>query len=215
MGKTFFSADLHFGHKGILNYCDRPFKDVDHMTNVIVEYHNSIVGPEDTVYILGDFSMNPKWAKRLVPLLNGNLYLIPGNHDACFIGHKKHEKMRQKYLEAGFKGIYQWKFHTLSNGENVFLSHLPYAADYNYTYDDRYIEHRLKDTGTKLLCGHVHEAWVKLENQVNVGIDAHNMKYLTEDAVIKLLADPRKFIPVKTRFLYKVKKWWKGLKKVI
>lgn len=34
---TFFTSDTHFGHANIINLCKRPFKDVNHMNEVLVD----------------------------------------------------------------------------------------------------------------------------------------------------------------------------------
>ena len=81
MGKIFFGSDFHFGHQNILNYCSRPYRDLEEMHLAIVSIWNNTVTPEDTVYVLGDFSLNPKWAELMLPQMNGTKILIKGNHD--------------------------------------------------------------------------------------------------------------------------------------
>lgn len=79
MRNIWFFADPHFGHAKIIKYCDRPFRDVDHMNETLVANYNSLVGSSDTVYILGDFAWkeHAKFAFRL----NGKKTLLLGNHD--------------------------------------------------------------------------------------------------------------------------------------
>ncbi len=79
---TLFAADTHFGHANILRYqaATRPFKDLNHMHEVIIANWNRVVKPADTVYHLGDFGFGP--AVRLArKRLNGKIRLILGNHD--------------------------------------------------------------------------------------------------------------------------------------
>lgn len=45
---TFFTSDTHFGHANIINLCNRPFKDVNHMNDMLVENWNSVVSDEET-----------------------------------------------------------------------------------------------------------------------------------------------------------------------
>ena len=54
---TFFTSDTHFGHANIINLCNRPFKDVNHMNDMLVENWNSVVSDDDTVFHLGDFAL--------------------------------------------------------------------------------------------------------------------------------------------------------------
>lgn len=37
MSKLFFTSDHHFGHANIIKFCNRPFKDVDEMNEVLIE----------------------------------------------------------------------------------------------------------------------------------------------------------------------------------
>lgn len=50
------TSDLHFGHKNIIKYENRPFKDIEEMDKAIIELWNKTVKKDDKIYILGDFS---------------------------------------------------------------------------------------------------------------------------------------------------------------
>jgi calcineurin-like phosphoesterase family protein len=77
-----FTSDTHFGHRNIIRYCNRPFKNVWEMNHQLIENWNAVVRPEDTVYHLGDFSfLAPKQAKDLIECLNGTIKIVRGNHD--------------------------------------------------------------------------------------------------------------------------------------
>ena len=79
---VFFISDLHLGHENILQYDNRPYKDLDEMHNDIVEKWNSVVKTDSTVFYLGDFCM--KFSEQIVELLkslNGTIHFIMGNHD--------------------------------------------------------------------------------------------------------------------------------------
>ena len=82
MGKTFYIADTHFGHKNIINFDNRPFSSTKEMEDVIVKNWNSVVTNDDDVYILGDFCWDKEdeWI-RILNRLNGRKFLIKGNHD--------------------------------------------------------------------------------------------------------------------------------------
>ena len=71
--KRFVIADLHLGHENIIKYCNRPFKDANHMNETIVNNWNSVVSDGDIVYILGDFSMkfDQEKTKTILDRLNG------------------------------------------------------------------------------------------------------------------------------------------------
>lgn len=83
MADVFFTADSHFGHKGILRLSQRPFKSVEEMEDGLVERWNAAVRPGDVVYHLGDFCFKgSKAAEQVLARLNGEIVLIRGNHDS-------------------------------------------------------------------------------------------------------------------------------------
>lgn len=206
MSKVYFTSDLHFGHKSVIDYCKRPYKDLEEMHKSFIEIWNSTVEEGDLVYVIGDFSLNKKWSREIVPLLKGYKILISGNHDACFKFDPKNDKQHaidganrrynkacEQYLQDGWQSIHQTLRITLRNGVNVLLSHLPYAPKDSETFDRRYINMRPKWEGLPLLHGHLHGRYKKYKNMIDVGIDAHN-KILSEDEVIELMNDEREYI---------------------
>ncbi len=84
--KTFFSSDHHFGHRNILGFkrADgsplRSFPNIEAHDETIILRHNSLVSPDDKVYLIGDVSMDKKSLKQ-VTRLNGRKTLLLGNHD--------------------------------------------------------------------------------------------------------------------------------------
>lgn len=52
----FVTSDLHFGHKNIIQYENRPFKNIEEMDRKLIKNWNEIISENDTTYILGDFS---------------------------------------------------------------------------------------------------------------------------------------------------------------
>lgn len=52
----YFTADLHLGHRNIIDYSGRPFRDAEQMNGALVERWNTTVTPEDEVIVLGDDS---------------------------------------------------------------------------------------------------------------------------------------------------------------
>ncbi len=76
-------SDTHFNHENIIKYCDRPFTDVTHMNEYMVDAWNSVVKDGDIVYHLGDVYMGDGagWFQKIAPRLKGRKRLILGNHD--------------------------------------------------------------------------------------------------------------------------------------
>ena len=87
---TFFTSDTHFGHANIINLCKRPFKDVNHMNDMLVENWNNVVTDDDTVFHLGDFAFGGSWSG------NNNKFLWTLATDRvfkdCFIPTTTYEK---------------------------------------------------------------------------------------------------------------------------
>ena len=103
---TFFTSDTHFNHANIIKFCNRPFKDVEQMNDVMIANWNSVIGKDDTVFHLGDFCLGgaAEWTK-ILDRLNGKIYLIMGNHDLKnirqgFISRFEHVAMQMR-IEIG------------------------------------------------------------------------------------------------------------------
>lgn len=78
--KVFFISDFHANHANIIKYCDRPWKTKEEMTEELIKNWNSVVGPDDIVFNLGDFMWSSSW-NTVLEQLNGRIYLIWGNHE--------------------------------------------------------------------------------------------------------------------------------------
>lgn len=78
----YFTSDTHFGHDDIIKFCHRPFKDVEEMNSELIRRWNEKVGPDDTIFHLGDFAFGGSdiW-NNILKQLNGHKILIIGNHD--------------------------------------------------------------------------------------------------------------------------------------
>ena len=204
--QVWFTSDLHFGHKNVINYCNRPWLTVDEMHAGIIKIWNKTVHPKDIVYVLGDFSLNPKWSREIIPKLNGHKRLIAGNHDACFPnklgqGDRKTEKMREKYLEHGWELVLLNGTMTWIQGRIVYLNHFPFDTE----YDARYKECRPQDNGSWLLHRHLHSCCRTKGRQIDVGFDGDH-KLWNEKDIIKLMDDERTFIPSPLTEFYKTRK---------
>lgn len=80
MGKVFFTSDLHFGHK---NLCIALREmSAEESDAIIIENWNKTVSKHDTVYVLGDITMEKHQSIcDYIKKLNGRIVLIGGNHD--------------------------------------------------------------------------------------------------------------------------------------
>lgn len=153
----YFTADLHLGHKAIINMQNRPFEDVQEMNKALICNYNAVIGKDDTVYLLGDVChhMTVDEANEIIGKLKGKKILIKGNHD-------------KQYDASLFEEITDFK--TISaNGIYVALMHYPMLSWPKSHH------------GSLQLHGHVHGR--RTDNEVNrdagirrfdVGVDAND-----------------------------------------
>lgn len=80
--KVWFTSDLHFWHKNICKYCDRPYESLEEMHEAIIANWNSVVQDDDDVFLLGDMGFcGINKLRVLIARLNGKIHLVQGNHD--------------------------------------------------------------------------------------------------------------------------------------
>ncbi|MGD9511097.1 MAG: metallophosphoesterase family protein [Geminicoccaceae bacterium] len=154
MSRTFFTADTHFGHGGALGLFKRPYPSVAAMDEALVAAWNELVGPEDTVWHLGDFAVRvrPERAADLLAALHGAKRLIGGNNDPPAIRALSGWASVHDYAEIEVEG------------RRLVLCHYPLRA-WNR-------QHR----GSLQLHGHSHGRLKPLPRQFDVGVDARGFR---------------------------------------
>lgn len=80
MSRVFFTSDLHFGHENLTKGLrGMSSKNSDY---IIIKNWNNTISKRDTIYILGDVTMEKaKDIKEYMSALNGNICIVGGNHD--------------------------------------------------------------------------------------------------------------------------------------
>ena len=164
-----FTSDLHFGHKNVIEYCSRPFTDVDDMARGLIANYNQLVAPTDIVYFLGDITFaNATNSRKYISQLNGYKILVKGNHD-----HKS-----SKMCRYGFDLVTYGA--TILIGDEIYkLSHYPYG-------DARFPTRSPVDQGGWILHGHTHSKEKFRDRQIHVGVDAWNYWPVSEVDIITL-----------------------------
>lgn len=181
----YFTSDLHLGHERIIELCNRPFVDVGHMNQTIVDNWNDIVESDDTVFVLGDVALGRiDDSLALITQLKGHKLLVPGNHDRCWSGHKRVRPADiVRYRNVGFTIL-----DNVSYFQRWKLCHFPTTGD-SYT-DDRFPEFRPQLAENEwLIHGHVHNMWQMHKNQINVGVDVWNFSPVSEQQLRQLIAN--------------------------
>ncbi|MDE6434412.1 MAG: metallophosphoesterase family protein [Lachnospiraceae bacterium] len=141
----YYIADMHFYHENILDKMDkRGFETVEMMNEYMIRKWNAKVRENDEVVILGDFCWGKaKQVNELLERLNGQLYLIRGNHD-YFVGDKTFNHDRFVWVRS-YSEIYD-------NKRKVVLCHYPILC-----YNGQYRMDKEGKPKTYMLHGHVHD----------------------------------------------------------
>lgn len=196
----FFSADQHWYHLNVIRYCNRPYSSVEEMNEDMVSKWNSVVGPQDSVYVLGDVSLAFRPVEVFSPRLNGTRFLVPGNHDWCHSYHKKGRKDLNKWIDrysyCGWNVLPEQTTLTIDGIGEINLCHHPYGNENSgkndAMYQDKYARWRPADNGKILLCGHVHDKWHTKRSpagtlMINVGVDVNKFYPISEKEIIEII----------------------------
>lgn len=82
-GTIWITSDWHFCHNRPFLWEPRGFKSEWEMNEAIITRYNTIVQPEDDVYVLGDLMLNNnEEGLQCIKQLKGNIHIIRGNHDS-------------------------------------------------------------------------------------------------------------------------------------
>lgn len=121
--KVYFTSDLHFFHKAILDFCPNRIKKygstVPEMNENIIADWNETVNPTDIVFVLGDVSFGSITdTAEVLSRLNGELHLVSGNHDQKYLDKKLFTvwfKSTQPYLTVNIQQ------------QKIAMCHFPFA----------------------------------------------------------------------------------------
>lgn len=181
---VWFTSDTHFGHAKIIEYCDRPFANVQEMNEKLVENWNAVVGPDDYVFHLGDiaFGGDDTW-ETWIPKLNGKICLILGNHDM--------KNIKDKYLD-----MFYWvgnQLQIICDGMHIYLNHFPFAT-YGGINKDKPVWQLYGHLHTKDgKCGETPEVMSALrETTYDVGVDNNNYRPISFKEVREILLNQLK-----------------------
>lgn len=157
--KVWFTSDTHFGSQRTLELSRRPFSSVQEMDWAMAAKWIAVVGPNDTVYHLGDFGN----FSMIQHLIYGQLYLIPENShtlDDAYNAEKHYKNV--KVLPSGS--------HVFIKNKMFYMIHKPEQGD--------------GISGKFYLFGYIHELQKVKRDGLNVGVDCHNFAPVSEDTVL-------------------------------
>lgn len=178
-------SDLHLGNLNIWSKYEintRPFHSQGEHDCAIINAWNSVVSPDDLVFVLGDFIMGS--SDKVVELLyrlNGQIILITGNHDTT----RKleiYQEHSDKILDIADYDVFYYK------GKFFVMNHYPLEGDCGpkkqHLLSDGWEKaitsfQELKDAGAEVyyLYGHVHSNAPHglVNNTFHVGVDTNNL----------------------------------------
>ena len=156
MSNVYVISDLHFSHKNMA--IKRGFQTAEEHDEHIIEQWNNIVNKKDTVWILGDITMEKSGPYVLLDRLNGIKKVVLGNHD-----QPQHVPEMLKYVRS-VCGMVKYK--------GFILSHCPmHEAEIG-----RF---------TKNIHGHVHDNSLDDDRYVNVSCEAVDYKPIAIREIIE------------------------------
>jgi calcineurin-like phosphoesterase family protein len=196
--KIWFLSDLHLFHANMLRGGKigiRPFDTVHEMHERIIEGWNSVVRPNDKVYMQGDLTLHRPKKKgvqdpmldaleRILMRLPGQKRILLGNHD---------------HLDVA---IYQWlgfeKVLAYREMAGILFSHIPVHPSQFYRFRGN-------------VHGHTHESFVNLSTARHAATLAELTTPKRDLRYINVCVEPRNYIPMSldeiVAYYEKMEKW--------
>lgn len=186
IGNIFITSDTHYSHKnivrGVTNWrtpegeipkkSTRDFDTIEQMNETLVTNINAVVGQNDTLIHLGDFSFGgfENVEKFLNRLVCQNIYLVLGNHD-------HHIKYNREGIQDRFLSVQQY-LEVKIKDEYFVLCHYPLQSWHGLS------------KGVIHLHGHVHlSPKNKFGNgkKMDVGVEGNDLKPYLIDDIIRIM----------------------------
>lgn len=192
--KLWFTSDTHYNHSNICSattnwnvvpddYRTRDFKSLDSMNDALVNNINSLVGENDILIHLGDWSFGgfesiAEFRNRIVCK---NIHLVLGNHDQHILNNKNN-------IRELFSSVHQYLYLTVTlpqasknqkiEKHNFVCMHYPIASWQNL------------NQGTVHLHGHTHlppKHRVHKGKAIDVGVDGNVLDPISLQEILSLV----------------------------
>jgi len=189
--RLYFTSDTHYNHtnicRGVTRWTDaeditRDFKTLDQMNDRIVNGINEVVGQDDILFHLGDWSFGgfeSIWKFRH-QINCQNIHLVLGNHD-------HHIERNRENIRDIFSSVNQYVELEVNKQHNFVLMHYPIMS-WNKMND-----------GVIHLHGHVHlppDRRIGKGKMMDVGVDGNGMDPISLSKVLTLMNNK----PIKSGF---------------
>lgn len=157
----YLTSDWHFGHDREFIWKARGYSSVEEMNEDQIDKINSLIKPEDDLYILGDLMLgDTDKGMECVKCIKGNLHIILGNHDT--------QNRQEKYKELNAE-ILGWASVLNYRKYHFYMSHFPTLTGN--------LEKESLHQMTLNLFGHTHQTtnfYEDMPYMYHVGVDSHN-----------------------------------------
>jgi calcineurin-like phosphoesterase family protein len=190
--QLFFTSDTHYGHSNICSgttnwvgasNMTRDFNVLEHMNQVLVDNINNMVGEDDILIHLGDFSFGgfEKIQEFRSRIVCKNIHLVLGNHD-------HHIERNKEGVQKLFSSVSQYlrlevrrPINKATTEKFIFVCmHYPIASWHDM------------NQGVIHLHGHVHlpsHLRIAEGKAMDVGVDGNDLEPLWLDEILQLMDD--------------------------
>lgn len=200
--KLWFTSDTHYNHSNICaattnwaispeDYRVRNFKNLDQMNDTLVNNINNLVGENDILIHLGDWSFGgfESIAEFRSRIICKNVHIVLGNHDHHILNNKNN-------IQSLFASVHQYLFLSVSLPQvsrnqkvekyDFVCMHYPIASWQNM------------NQGVIHLHGHTHlppNHRVHKEKAMDVGVEGNGLEPISLREILKLVKD-NKIMPI-------------------
>ncbi len=156
MSRVFVFSDPHFEHENMA--IKRGFKNAEEQDKLIIDNWNKVVNKKDTVWILGDITMEKVSGYEKLKELKGIINVVLGNHDK-----PQHSKVLAQYVN---------KICSCVKLNDCLLTHIPiHESEINrFKYN---------------IHGHVHDKSLPDERYINVCAENINFTPILLNDLVK------------------------------
>ena len=198
--RLFFTSDTHYNHANICSattkWTDpvtcREFKSLEHMNAHLVGNINEMVGQDDVLFHLGDWSFGGFEQIELFrnQIVCRNIHIITGNHDHHIENNREGIQSIFSSVNKYLNLIVKYNVGTPLQDETRFaLMHFPIASWDNMA------------RGAIHLHGHVHfeaDKRIGVGKMMDVGVDGNGLYPIDMSEVLKLMRNQ----PIKSMFSF-------------
>lgn len=190
--QLFFTSDTHYAHSNICSATTkwegasnltREFKSLDHMNDTLVNNINCMVGEDDILIHLGDFSFGgfEKIQEFRDRIVCKNIHLVLGNHDHHIERNKEGVQKLFSSVQNYLRLEVQRQINKATTEKFIFVCmHYPIASWHDM------------NQGVIHLHGHVHlppHLRIADGKAMDVGVDGNGLEPLSLNEILSIMKD--------------------------